>query len=121
MKPFACDECESQFKRKDKLDLHKHVKHSSIEPVTCSECGKSFAQIDKLKRHSVIHTEEKPFPCDECESKFNRKDKLDHHKNVKHNENYVKKGHECRICKKAYGSSGYLNKHMESIHNSEQI
>jgi len=121
VKPFSCDECESQFKRKDKLDFHKHVKHSSIEPVACSECGKSFSQIDKLKRHSVIHTDEKPFPCDECESKFNRKDTLDHHKNVKHNENYVKKGHVCSICKKAYGSSGYLNKHMESVHNSEQI
>jgi len=87
--------------------------------ASCYECLKTFANKDKLKRHFVIHTGEKAYPCLECDSKFTRKDKLSHHWNVKHNEEYVKIGHECYVCNKAHGSKWHLNRHMQRTHSFE--
>jgi len=94
---------------------------ASRQPVSCYECLKTFANKDKLRRHAVIHTGEKPFTCDECDSSFTRKDKLTQHKNVKHNADYVKVGHQCYVCNKNHGSKWHLNRHMQRAHSYEVL
>jgi len=109
--------------KSDPFFADEHIKEprTSRQPVSCYECLKTFSNKDKLRRHSVIHTGEKPFSCDECDSSFTRKDKLTQHKNVKHNDEYVKVGHQCYVCSKGHGSKWHLNRHMQKAHSYEVL
>jgi len=66
-KPFACDQCEKSYSRKDKLKVHLNTVHqisltnsSKKEPIeksfACDQCEKVFSRKHKLKYHQKIHT-----------------------------------------------------------------
>ena len=61
-KPYPCNECESKFARKDKLDNHKNVKHNeNYEKMghVCHICLKAYGSNWYLNKHmEKVHSSE---------------------------------------------------------------
>ena len=48
MNYFQCNQCQSRFKKKERLEQHILKKHSDFE---CETCGKKFPEQGSLKEH----------------------------------------------------------------------
>ena len=48
MNYFQCNQCQSRFKKKERLEQHMLKKHSDFE---CETCGKKFPEQGTLKEH----------------------------------------------------------------------
>ena len=48
MNYFQCNQCQSRFKKKERLEQHMLKKHSDFE---CETCGKKFPEQGSLKEH----------------------------------------------------------------------
>ena len=83
MNYFQCNQCQSRFKKKERLEQHILKKHSDFE---CETCGKKFTEQGSLKEHVrvclsfksfqnvhfffQVHTGERPHQCTECGATF---------------------------------------------------
>ena len=84
MNYFQCNQCQSRFKKKERLEQHMLKKHSDFE---CETCGKKFPEQGSLKEHMrvclsfksflivyifcfQVHTGERPHQCTECGATF---------------------------------------------------
>ena len=50
-RPFVCELCGSNFKRKEHCDRHKLTVHEDIRPYQCDICSATFKSKDYMKRH----------------------------------------------------------------------
>ena len=57
-----------------------HLSHSGKKPFYCDICEKEFKRRCNLNTHKLIHSGEKPYTCDTCEKAFNRRSNLNAHK-----------------------------------------
>ena len=62
---FKCDQCNKDFRAKQKLQIHMKTHGSCTEK--CHQCGKMYKS---LKSHIANVHAEKQLECDECEKMF---------------------------------------------------
>ena len=58
MNYFQCNQCQSRFKKKERLEQHMLKKHSDFE---CETCGKKFPEQGSLKEHVRVYLSFKRF------------------------------------------------------------
>ena len=58
MNYFQCNQCQSRFKKKERLEQHMLKKHSDFE---CETCGKKFPEQGSLKEHVRVCLSSKSF------------------------------------------------------------
>lgn len=115
VRPYKCDICGKDFKRKESFVLHMRM-HNGIKPFKCEHCGKNFIQKSTLNVHMRTHTGEKPYMCPICGLTFAFKGTMDIHV-LRHNS---EKLFECTICNKQYHTKKPYDIHMKQHHSSER-
>ena len=108
-KPWQCQHCTKQFKRKQALERHTRT-HTGEKPYLCKHCKKTFSESSSLTRHMRSHTGEKPYSCEHCEKKFGRNGDLTRHMITHTGE----KPYSCKYCQKKFSQSSSLKTHMRT-------
>ena len=85
---YECDMCDSSYRYKKDLNLHKRKKHE--ETVAA----------------------ENNFPCDECSSIFKAKKTLNTHRNLKHSNSISE--FPCPTCGKVYNQKNNMKRHSKT-------
>lgn len=81
---YKCPECGKILNTKRTLKMHE-LTHSTVTKFACQFCQSQFKRIKDYKEHLIAaHTELKPYSCDWCPKTFNngpncRKHKREHH------------------------------------------
>ena len=55
IKPFKCEICDKEFKRKNELTAHQKY-HTGAKPFKCKLCSKGFGSSSNLAMHMRTHT-----------------------------------------------------------------
>ena len=116
-KQFKCDQCDSKYYTKNKLETHMIV-HSNFKAFQC-DCGSSFKKKSDLRTHQKRHCvnqsekEEKTHKCDQCDYTVHNKYALKKHISAVH---LKMKPFKCETCGKACSSSEGLKSHVKRMH-----
>ena len=81
LKPFKCDYCDKQFKRKFHLTRHMVAHSENPKPFTCTieNCTQRFSNKHHLTRHvKIIHDQDR-YRCKLCDTRFKKKSQLQKH------------------------------------------
>ena len=62
---YPCNQCTSEFTRKDNLKEHKKSVHENVK-YSCNQCKSKFTQNGELKIHKMSVHENVKYPCDQC-------------------------------------------------------
>uniref|UniRef100_A0A182F655 Protein krueppel n=2 Tax=Anopheles albimanus TaxID=7167 RepID=A0A182F655_ANOAL len=84
--PYACEDCDRQFRTKEAFVLHRRS-HTGERPFHCrfDGCNRTFAHGTDRRRHErSAHTGERPHKCTQCESSFLRARELRIHQERTH-------------------------------------
>jgi Zinc finger, C2H2 type/C2H2-type zinc finger len=65
-----CNECGYVTKKKQLLNRHTIIHHSTVKPFVCESCNKSFKLKRALTVHLKQHTQKIFYPCNFCERTF---------------------------------------------------
>ncbi|KAH9813757.1 zinc finger protein 37 [Melampsora americana] len=116
-RPFECEVCEKRFGEMATLVQHRRT-HTNEKPYTCTYegCNKSFALQSALTIHKRTHTGDKPFKCtiEGCKASFSESSNLSKHLKT----HSGLKNFECQVCKKKFGRSDQLFRHM-NVHDQK--
>ena len=84
----------------------------------CDICENVFNSKQKLKKHmtTVHENHEKVFNCNICTKKFRTKKGFMNHTMIFHGA----KDFKCESCEKSFTSSGYLKKHIHTVHEEHK-
>ena len=114
-KPFKCETCGNEFKRKKHLKEHTKTHTGVKKPFECQVCGKTFARRSRQIDHTRIHTGEKPLKCKVCGKAFRTLNNLNTHKRI----HTAEKPFECNVCGKTFTQRSSLCRHKR-IHTGEK-
>ncbi|XP_050094452.1 uncharacterized protein LOC126577084 [Anopheles aquasalis] len=84
--PYACEDCDRQFRTKEAFVLHRRT-HTGERPFHCrfEGCNRTFSHATDRRRHErSAHTGERPHKCTECETAFLRARELRIHQERTH-------------------------------------
>uniref|UniRef100_A0A2M4CVL8 Uncharacterized protein n=1 Tax=Anopheles darlingi TaxID=43151 RepID=A0A2M4CVL8_ANODA len=84
--PYACEDCDRQFRTKEAFVLHRRS-HTGERPFHCrfDGCNRTFGHGTDRRRHErSAHTGERPHKCNQCESSFLRARELRIHQERTH-------------------------------------
>lgn len=120
-KTYKCDQCESMFPLRDRLNQHVKNVHGPRKFV-CTDCGAAFKRNDKLQRHCQSrHSDVKPYLCPivSCGRAFKRVDGLRAHVRCSHVNseslaNVMKNHYGCTVCGKLLPGQEKLVDHLMS-------
>ena len=140
---YKCAHCDTRFKDKMKLDIHKFRVHGEghIQTYTCAECpyttlkscnliqhvrqvhsnaryscdmcDERFKSTKDLRDHYIDDHERESFDCDRCDARFISKTGLEGHVSVVHEKKYA---YKCDKCDKAYANNIGLRRHIIRVH-----
>ena len=86
-KPFECPLCTYKAAKKNWVENHYLVIHTTEKPFKCEKCSLAFKRKELLARHvRIIHEKRKRYSCDapNCEYKSDQKTDITKHKDNKH-------------------------------------
>lgn len=112
---FQCNHCERFYTRRQTLEEHIRLKHSTTEqdlPFQCSTCPKKFVNEKKLKQHATVHLPPEKrlvYPCGFCDKKFTKSVNLNVHIRVVHQQ---QRPFVCETCGKNFQTKGSLKDHQ---------
>lgn len=79
VRPYACPQCASRFRRGSDRNRHMRMVHDKIRPFECKKCGSHFGRKSFLEAHiSTVHEKQRPFRCD-CGAAFGQRSSLTRH------------------------------------------
>ncbi|XP_032512318.2 zinc finger protein 43-like isoform X1 [Danaus plexippus] len=105
-KPFTCDDCKAQFKKKDQLVAHMY-QHNGIKPYRCNVCSKDFVTLYKRRKHMRNHRTHK---CEHCDMTFTGWMDLVKHRRVDHaSPEYI-----CNDCGKVFKERSHIIRHVKN-------
>ena len=106
---YQCNQCQNQFKKKEKLEQHMVKKHGG--GFQCETCGRKFPEQSILKEHKRVHTRERPHQCTECGATFSFQSTFISHRKmhlreqgITEEEAKVRLYYFCDICEKSYAN-----------------
>lgn len=100
-KNYICNECEQEFKNKDRLQHHAKL----MKVYNCDNCNEQFRCLYALRSHEkMLHV--RSYKCDQCSYVTSAKSVLTYHKNI-HNKKF-----SCMTCAKYFASSNNLKHHQ---------
>lgn len=114
-KPFACDECEMRYVRRQDLIVHKRC-HTGEKPHVCLTCGKAFSRANQLVRHIRVHTGERPYKCPQCDRGFAQRNDL----NLHIRRHTGEKPYQCGICGESFINGTNLRNHRKITQHYEE-
>ena len=109
-RPFKCEVCGADFKRKYHLQMHVKSAHSDdTKTFKCNKCDYSTNRSQSIKDHtSAVHLGLRPYKCETCGVTFTQKPHLNTHmKNVHLNI----RPHSCNFC-----DSTFFNRRAKEVH-----
>lgn len=136
----TCKECGKLFSSRHTLKKHYLWTHSGERPFLCDICGRNFKRKDHVRLHfelchpetvdgdvAKVNTALHFYECEICQVPFHRKNTLEEHVKRKHKvESYsaVKQTHkvlddqsfECRFCGLNFKLALYLRLHVKFVH-----
>ncbi|ODM96892.1 putative zinc finger protein [Orchesella cincta] len=117
---YTCDICHESFPTATLRRQHKRSKHKDrIGHFVCEICGISCSQQHILNMHMQLHQEVRKFVC-ECGKSFTSRQYLRNHKFREHVAADEKINPlACKICKRAFHSTTYLQKHIMAVHEKK--
>ncbi|KAI5632278.1 zinc-finger double domain-containing protein [Phthorimaea operculella] len=140
---LACDQCDSHFVNRSKLQAHIKRKHLGLKynkNIVCEVCGKKCVSNASLKYHQRTHTGEKPYQCKECPRRFADNNQLRIHTRIHTGERPYccglcgkrfsqkpaltrhyrvhtgAKPYICQFCSKSFSQSNSLKLHVQTVH-----
>jgi hypothetical protein len=118
---YQCNQCQNQFRKKEKLEQHMVKKHGG--GFQCETCGRKFPEQSILKEHKRVHTRERPHQCTECGATFSFQSTFISHRKmhlreqgITEEEAKVKLYYFCDICEKSYANKAGLRLHKLHVH-----
>ncbi|XP_055852320.1 gastrula zinc finger protein XlCGF7.1-like [Episyrphus balteatus] len=114
-KPFACDQCEMRYVRKQDLIVHKRC-HTGEKPHICTTCGKAFSRANQLVRHIRVHTGERPYKCTQCDRGFAQRNDL----NLHIRRHTGEKPYQCGLCGESFINGTNLKNHRKIADHYEE-
>lgn len=123
-RPYLCDFCSRNFKRKDHLTNHIKFVHEGMTLKTkysknsflCSQCGRIFANKTSYKDHvNSVHNKLMLYRCEQCDLSFSRYSSFYHHRTVmKHRTQGQKQPYFgiCEHCGLEFESEYYHRRHV---------
>jgi len=107
------------------IDLETHDEETLNNPklLSCDICETQFVSLSELKEHNKSpkckqndRKDVGPFICDKCGKVYTQSAGLKLHVSIVH---LMEKNFQCDVCKKCFGRSDSLTKHMRS-HTNER-
>lgn len=116
---FPCTECDSHFRRKNKLRDHLIiVHHLGNYKYVCVKCELGFSNRPTFSQHLRTHKDKEMRPCDNCELSFLKWSDLVKHRREAHK--VVQTGRfSCDNCPKIFFWKKSLKVHMK-IHEKKR-
>ncbi|XP_012529943.1 zinc finger protein 568 [Monomorium pharaonis] len=109
----SCKECGITFAKKNQLNKHVAVGHSTKSTsYKCNKCNKSYLNLNRLKRHLEIHQRTYLCPASGCTEEFEKWSLLLEHR-AKHN-------YTCDTCGKVFLGKYKLKLHRK-IHSKDRL
>ena len=108
---FVCDQCLSQFKRKDHLNVHTQSKHEGLK-YDCNQCDQQFTLQRNLTAHIQYKHENVKYACKQCDQQFTQPHSLTVHiQSIHEGVKYA-----CNQCHQKFTQKDNMNLHIQSKH-----
>jgi len=111
-KPFSCDHCPMQFRKKAFIIPHFEAVHIKLKPFSCDLCSRKFVNLSYLRPHMKFHLVDKEFKCELCSAQFSRKQQFNEHI-LQHSD---PKPWKCDLCPSQVTAKNVLQSHMRFVH-----
>ncbi|CAG7717555.1 unnamed protein product [Allacma fusca] len=114
-RPWKCEICNKQFKRKEILNGHRETVHFNMKKYQCELCGEFLKSHSTKALHILRHKGEKPHACEVCDKRFYSTHSMKSHM-LKHQDVGEV---NCTTCGKVFKRKMYLVEHMR-LHTGEK-
>ena len=115
---FECDICQSKFRKKKLLYVHKLRTHA--DPVLCDICDKFYKSSKHLKHHKEFTHAAPKLRCTLCDKLFSRPWNLRDHLLMCGNMPRNKGDVPCQACGKKFAHEKSLKGHLQKFHSLPQ-
>ena len=112
LEKFQCIECGSKFTRKDNMEVHVKIAHSTADhDLKCQICNSTFSKKCHYERHCKLVSRK----CDICSKEFCSIKQFQQHIKREHSK------HSCDNCSKCFPDKAQLKRHIEAAQTAPDV